>query len=104
MAGIKWQGKPPQQVFPTIWQKGLLKMLYDINEMAQFNAPYKTGALRASGKVSIDNKGTGYVTFGSERVQYALKRHIGPNRNPATVRYLAKAAETAARQIPNYFK
>lgn len=78
--------------------KGLFRMGYDIASQARRNAPYLTGALRNTIRVQETNKqdeleviaGGTYVGF---KVDYALKREEGPNRDPSTVHYMTNAKD-----------
>lgn len=78
--------------------KGLFKMGFDIASRARANAPYVTGALRNTIRVQEQNESQLEVIAGGRyagyKVNYAWKREIGPNRNPATVHYMQNAANT----------
>ena len=83
---------------------GLLEMATDIRNRAVILAPVETGALKNSGVViPITN---GYkIQFGSGRVPYARKRHFENRKNPQTIGYLAKAADSVERaNSSKYFK
>lgn len=75
----------------------MVKMGYDIASQARYNAPYLTGALRNSIRVAESRDGEIEVIAGGSyagyKVPYAMKREQGPNKNPATVGYMRKAAE-----------
>ena len=80
-------------------------MAFDMAALARQNAPYVTGALRNSIRVDRTSDETailvragGVVSSGSQNgkriahmVDYAYKREIGPNRNPATEHYMENA-------------
>ena len=75
---------------------GLMKMGFDIASGARARAPYLTGALRSTIRVQEQGQNNVEViaggTYGGKKVDYAWKREIGPNRNPATVHYMQKSA------------
>lgn len=75
--------------------RGLFAMGYDIAAQARRNAPYVTGALRNTIRVTETNVNTVEViaggTFGGRKVDYAWIREQGPNRNPATEHYMENA-------------
>lgn len=82
----------------------LFDLAYDIASQARANAPYVTGALRNSVRVEPDGenvlvKAGGTVAptagIGAKRIDYAVKREYGPNRDPATEHYM----ENARKQI-----
>lgn len=77
---------------------GLFKMGYDIAAQARRNAPYLTGALRNTIRVTETNSNTVDViaggSFGGKKVPYAWIREQGPNRNPATEHYMENAKNT----------
>lgn len=80
--------------------KGLFQMGFDIAAQARSNAPYVTGALRATIRVEEAGDNVQVIaggSFGSRRVDYAWKREQGPNRNPLTEHYM----ENATRMIVN---
>lgn len=80
-------------------REGIFQMAFDIGNQARRNAPVVTSALRNSIRVEED----GFVTYikaggavapstaGARYVDYAMKREIGPNRNPATEHYMENA-------------
>lgn len=104
MAGIKWKGQPPDEVFQKRWAAGVLNMMAEVQRLAQINAPILTGALRNSARIRATRDGA-EVTFGSSRVDYALLRHEKNNKHPSTTKYLARAAEDVARgNLARYFK
>lgn len=83
--------------------KGGVRMMTDILKMARENAPYKSGALRNSGRFQQVSTLKWRVTFGNDRVPYAPLRervnHLHPNR----VRYLKRARDTASSRVESYF-
>lgn len=78
--------------------QGLFKMGFDIASRARLNAPYVTGALRNSIRVTEASEDTIEViaggVFGGRSVPYAWIREQGPNRNPATEHYMENAANS----------
>lgn len=75
--------------------QGLFRLGYDIAAQARRNAPVVTGALRNSIRLEEDGE-TIYIRAGgtvvnNKRIDYAMKREQGPNRNPATEHYMANA-------------
>lgn len=77
-------------------EQALVKMGYDIVGWAKINAPVQTGALRNSIRISEAGKTVTVSAggaMGGKVINYALKREIGPNRNPATVGYMSKSFE-----------
>ena len=91
---IKWN-EPALSAINTKTNKGLFKMAFDIAAQARTNAPYVTGALRATIRVEeISEKQIAVIAggrFGNKKVAYAWKREQGPNRNPATEHYMKNA-------------
>lgn len=85
---------------------GLARMGFDIASRARANAPYVTGALRNTIRVQEQGQNQLEVIAGGNyagyKVPYAWKREIGPNRNPATVHYMKKAADSV--MSGNYLK
>ena len=88
---------------------GLFKMGFDIASRARVNAPYLTGALRSTIRVQEQGDNSLEViaggTYGGRKVDYAWKREIGPNRNPATVHYMRNAANSvmSGNYLTKYF-
>lgn len=68
-------------------------------------APHLTGALKASGRVVADSKGTAAVFGGQEiGVPYARRRHFENRKNPQTLLYLQKAGDSVAKEgIKKYY-
>jgi hypothetical protein len=89
--------------------RGLVGMGYDIASRARMLAPYVTGALRNTIRVTEVSDGVVEViaggTFGGKKVAYAWKREEGPNRNPATEHYMenAKNAIMVGDYVRKYF-
>lgn len=84
--------------------EGMYELGFDIAAQARRNAPVVTSALRnsihvlqlnevnqvqivAGGIVAPSSKGAKYV-------DYAMKRELGPNRNPSTEHYMENAMNT----------
>ena len=81
------------------------EMAVDILNRAIRNAPKDSGALVRSGRIVKSPSGGKAVQFGDNSVRYAYRRHFENNKNPQTLRYLAKAGETVARgNIKKYFR
>lgn len=93
-----------KQKFATIGkhiQQGLFAMGFDVAAQARRNAPVVTSALRNSIRTEADDDAV-YVRAGGtvvqdrktgtkKRIDYAMKREKGPNRNPATEHYMKNA-------------
>lgn len=104
MAGIRWKGQPPDEMFIRRWNAGVLNMMSEVQRIAQTNAPILTGALRNSARIRATRDGA-EVTFGSSRVDYALLRHEVNHLHPSTIKYLARAAESVSRgNLARFFK
>lgn len=75
--------------------EGLFALGYDIAAQARRNAPVVTSALRNSIRVEDDGEiiyiRAGGIVVKNKRIDYAMKREQGPNRNPATEHYMANA-------------
>ena len=96
--------KLDDQKFSQMGQRmheGLFAMGFDIAAQARRNAPVITGALRNSIRPEADDDVV-YVRAGgtviqdpktgtNKRIDYAMKREQGPNRNPATEHYMENA-------------
>lgn len=83
---------------------GLLELVTDVHRRAVINAPKDTRALVNSSKI---NKVVGgfSVSFGSGRVPYALRRHFENKKNPQTLHYLSRAADSVLRgNLSKYFR
>lgn len=89
--------------------KGLFRMGFDVASQARRNAPYLTGALRSTIRVEeTADKSVEVIAGGSfagKKVDYALLREEGPNRDPSTVHYLENALTTivSGDYINRYF-
>lgn len=87
---FKWR----QPVIKGVERKAaqaLVVMGYDILGWAKVKAPVKTGALRNS--IRVAERGESVIvsaggSAGGKVVNYAYKREIGPNKNPATEHYM----------------
>ena len=84
---------------PQRAREGLFAMGYDIAAQARRNAPVVTSALRNSIRVEAEAYDV-YIRAGgtvvwdgkkNKRIDYAMKREQGPNRNPATEHYMENA-------------
>ena len=80
---------------PQKAREGLFAMGYDIAAQARRNAPVVTGALRNSIRVEAEAYDVyiraGGTVINNKRIDYAMKREKGPNRNPATEHYMENA-------------
>lgn len=80
---------------PQRAREGLFAMGYDIAAQARRNAPVVTGALRNSIRVEAEAYDiyirAGGTVINNKRIDYAMKREQGPNRNPATEHYMENA-------------
>lgn len=91
---IKWN-RPALNTINQKTMRGLVRIGFDISAQARRNAPYVTGALRNTIRVtevednSVEVKAGG--TFAGFKVDYAWIREQGPNRNPATEHYMENA-------------
>lgn len=91
---IKWS-EPALSSINRKTQEGLFRLGFDIAAQARRNAPYVTGALRATIRVQeisnneLDVRAGG--VFGSRSVPYAWIREQGPNRDNSTEHYMENA-------------
>ena len=88
--------------------QGMLKMGADIASRARFNAPYLTGALRNSIRVTADNADKVYVLAGGQvggkRIDYARLREYENKKHPGTTHYMGRAFDSVASgDIKKYF-
>ena len=89
--------------------QGLFRLGFDIASQARRNAPYVTGALRATIRVQeTSNNSLDVIAggqFGSRKVPYAWVREQGPNRNKATEHYMenAQRAIMSGNYVKEYF-
>lgn len=87
-------------------EAGLAEMATDIHRRAVILAPVETGALRNSGKVEKSGSQEYTISFGNGgRVPYARRRHFENKKNPQTLGYLSRAADSVGRSDKGkYFK
>ena len=76
-------------------REGLFAMGFDVAAQARRNAPVLTGALRNSIRTEAEDDAV-YVRAGgtvvrNKRIDYAMLREKGPNRNPATEHHMENA-------------
>lgn len=94
--------------------RGMLRMGADIASRARFNAPYLTGALRNSIRVTADKQDTVYVLAGGQvsdkrgkrgkRIDYALMREFVNKAHPGTTHYMQRAFDSVTKgNIRQYF-
>lgn len=83
---------------------GMLKIAIEVRNRAQDNAPVKTTSLKNSASITSSSDSIS-VGFGSSAVKYARVRHNTNKKNPHTVEYLKKAADSVKREgVAKYFK
>lgn len=109
---FKWDDRAIKSLKDSLFN-GLANMAADIQRRAVQNAPVVTGNLRSTIRQEIDGSNEYHIDVvaggvtGSRGilVDYAYKREIGPNRNPATEHYMANAAREVASgdYIKRYF-
>jgi len=95
---MKWDNAKISLINPNA-VKGLFRMGFDIASQARRNAPYLTGALRNTIRVQETSKedtlevvaGGSYAGY---KVDYAMKREEGPNRDSNTEHYMENAMNT----------
>lgn len=81
------------------------EMITDIDRRAKTLAPVDRGNLAASGKIERIKAGSYKVTFGSNSVPYARRRHFENKKNPQTLGYLEKAGDSVSRgDITKYLR
>ena len=86
-------------------ERGLAEMATDIDTRAKILAPKDTRALVNSGRIKRLSASEYQISFGSSQVPYARMRHFVNRKNPQTLGYLAKAADSVARSDKGkYFK
>ena len=93
-----WKGQATHSI-----DLGLARMATDIHRMAVLNAPFKTGALRNSGRFRRNGVLSWSVIFGNNAVPYAALREVENKKNPGTRFYLKRAGETATARAASYF-
>jgi hypothetical protein len=82
--------------------RAVLTMATDIHREATILAPFDTGALAGSGRISRNGKADYDISFGGSRVPYAKLRHFKNKKNPQTLRYLERAGNKTARNLNRY--
>lgn len=105
---LKWNNQALKSINHKT-QEGLVRLGFDIAAQARRNAPYLTGALRATIRVQeiseneLDVRAGG--VYGSRSVPYAWIREQGPNKNPATEHYMqnAQRAVMSGDYMKKYF-
>ena len=100
---VKWN----QRVIAGLERKfgtGMLKIATEVRNRAQDNAPVATGSLKNSASITSKSDSIS-VGFGSSAIKYARVRHAVNKKNPQTVEYLKKAADSVKNEgIAKYFK
>lgn len=112
-ADFKWNSAKIEEIKLNM-TRGLIRMGTKISEKARGNAPYKTGALRDSIRVTTDGRYTVYVLAGGKtvyvkgkdvEVNYAYLREFHNNLHPQTTHYMGRALDAVAQQdLRQYFK
>lgn len=113
---LKWNEKAIKQ-YNLNAQKAIFAMGYEIAASARAIAPVVTGALRNSIRVEElqDESGIRVIAGGASSkgsnkivrfIDYAAKREMGPNRNPATEHYMQKAQQIVMGRdwVKKFFK
>lgn len=104
MSRYKLTMKPGWQDIPLqMMAQGIARMATDIHGQAVRNAPYRTGALRNSGRFTRKGKLTWAVIFGGNGVDYAALRETTNRLHPETRFYLKRAADSAQAKLASYF-
>lgn len=87
-------------------ERGLAEMATDIHKRATILAPKDTRALVNSGNIRKTGAQEYTIGFGNDgKVPYARRRHFENKKNPQTLGYLSKAADSVARSDKGkYFK
>lgn len=86
-------------------ERGLAEMATDIDTRAKVLAPKDTRALVNSGRIKRLSAVAYQISFGSSQVPYARRRHFENKKNPQTLGYLSRAADSVARSDKGkYFK
>lgn len=105
---FKWNDPAISQLKRNV-TKGLLRMGFAIASQARANAPYLTGALKNSIRVTADKSDLVYVlaggTVAGKTINYAYIREKYNRRHPNTTHYLERAFDNVAKSnISQYFK
>ena len=86
-------------------ERGLAEMATDIDTRAKVLAPKDTRALVNSGRIKRLSAVAYQISFGSSQVPYARMRHFENKKNPQTLGYLSRAADSVARSDKSkYFR
>lgn len=78
-------------------EAGLLELITDVDRRSAIIAPKDTSALVNSRRISKLSKFAYQLKYGSSRVPYARRRHYENKKNPQTLGYLDKAADSVSR-------
>lgn len=76
---------------------GLLQLITDVDRRSAIIAPKETSALVNSRRITKLGAFVYQLKYGSARVPYARRRHFENKKNPQTLGYLDKAADSVAR-------
>ena len=86
-------------------ERGLAEMATDIDTRAKVLAPKDTRALVNSSRIKRLSAVAYQISFGSSQVPYARRRHFENKKNPQTLGYLSRAADSVARSSKDkYFR
>lgn len=86
-------------------ERGLAEMATDIDTRAKVLAPKDTRALVNSSRIKRLSAVAYQISFGNRAVPYAYRRHYENYKNPQTLGYLSRAADSVARSDKGkYFK
>lgn len=86
-------------------ERGLAEMATDIDTRAKVLAPKDTRALVNSSRIKRLSALAYQISFGGGAVPYARRRHFENKKNPQTLGYLSRAADSVARSDKGkYFK
>ena len=86
-------------------ERGLAEMATDIDKRAKILAPKDTRALVNSSRIKRLSAAAYQISFGSSQVPYARRRHFENKKNPQTLGYLSRAADSVARSDKSkYFR
>ena len=96
--------KPWRNQTDAVLKTGIARMSLDILNMAMRNAPYRTGALRSSGRTTRVSQYSYAVSFGNSQVNYAYYREFHNNLHPGTRFYLKRAGQSAQARMATYFR
>lgn len=105
---VHWDGVAISNIKRN-FMRGMIRMGNDMANRARYNAPYLTGALRNSIRVSEAGASNVIVMAGGEvgrfSVPYARRREFENNAHPSTRYYMTRAFNSVVDgDITQYFK